>query len=307
MSRFARAATAVLALGSSGCELTDVTLVDLPDVVVAEVYATVADAPTDNRLRAFLHGTEGGSAPSSARFDDATVTVTDGDGAAWTLGLSVVDDCVGSRPEGSDGSCFAADAVLASSLEAGEALTLDVILADGRRLRGATRIPGAFVVENVAATCRVDPDTRLPLRWSRSDSAWAYVSEASITGLPEALASEGIEAPDTVHLLGLSISESDTTVVFPNEFGVFDRFDLDADLTVRLQDGVPEGVTADVAITAVDRNYVNWVRGGSFNPSGAVRVSSLVGDGSGVFGSAVTRRFTIVATADTAAAPPCRG
>lgn len=187
----------------------------------------------------------------------------------------------------------------------GEALSIAVALADGRSLTGSTRIPGAFLVDGVGAGCRLPPDTRLPLSWSPSDSAWAYLSEALILGLPDALAAEGIQAEDSLYLLGLSISQSDTTVVFPSEFGVFERFDLDQDLAVRLQQGLPEGASADVAITAVDRNYVNWVRGGSFNPSGAVRVSSLVGDGLGVFGSAVTRRFTVVSTADSTAGPPC--
>jgi hypothetical protein len=297
----------VLSTAAGACELTDVTLVDFTDVVVAEVFVTVADVPIQNRLRAFIHGTSSGSQPSSQTFDDALVTVTDGDGLASVLPLSVVDECVTTRPDDSSGSCFAADFARASSFQGGETLTVDILLADGRTLAGSTRIPGDFVIDGLGGGCRLRPDTRLPIRWSRSDSAGAYLSEALITGLPDALASEGIEAPDSLYLLGLSISESDTTVVFPSEIGVFDRFDLDQDLAVRLQEGLPEGASADVAITAIERNYVNWIRGGSFNPSGAVRVSSLVGDGSGVFGAAVTRRFTLVSTADTLAGPTCLG
>jgi hypothetical protein len=60
-----------------------------------------------------------------------------------------------------------------------------------------------------------------------------------------------------------------------------------------------------VAITAVERNFVNWVRGGSFNPSGTVRVSSIVGDGSGVFGAASTRRFTLISSTDPTMGPLC--
>jgi hypothetical protein len=291
----------------AGCELTEVTLVDFADVVVAEVYVTVEEAPADNQLRAFLHGTAPGSAPSSATFDDAQVTVTDGDGAAAALGLTAIDACATVMPEGATGSCFAADAVLAASYEPGEPLQLDVVLSDGRSLSGSTRIPGAFAVDGVSDVCLVAPDTRLPLAWTPSDSAWAYINEAYMLGLPAALASEGIEAPDTLYLLGLSISESDTTVSFPDEFGVFDRFDLDQDLAVRLQEGLPEGASSEVTISAVDRNYTNWVRGGNFNPSGAVRISSLVGDGAGVFGSAVTRRFTVVSSTDPMVGPPCSG
>ncbi|MBD0319449.1 MAG: hypothetical protein ICV87_03885, partial [Gemmatimonadetes bacterium] len=54
-----------------------------------------------------------------------------------------------------------------------------------------------------------------------------------------------------------------------------------------LQSGFPDGVSVHLVVAAADRNYVNGVRGGSFNPSGPVRVSSVTGDGVGVFGSLV--------------------
>ena len=51
--------------------------------------------------------------------------------------------------------------------------------------------------------------------------------------LTEALAPQGIAVEeDPLYLLGISVSEEDTTVVFPTEFGVFDRFDLDRDLAL---------------------------------------------------------------------------
>ena len=152
----------------------------------------------------------------------------------------------------------------------------------------------------------MEPDTPLEVRWTRSAGAWAYVNETSINGLPAALAPENIEVEeDPLYLLGLSISASDTTVVFPSEFGVFDRFDLEQDLALRLQRGLPGGTDAQVTIAAVERNYVNWVRGGNFNPSGQVRVSSLRGDGSGVFGAAVLRRFSVVAESPPSVRPDC--
>ncbi len=297
----------LLLLSAVACDLTEVQLVDFAEVFVAEVYVTVGETPPENRLRAFIHGTAPGSAPSTQTYDDALVTVTDGAGVAASMGLTAIDACAAVRPEGSTGSCFAADAITARGYEGGERLTLEIVLADGRSLSGETRIPGQFDVDGISIACRLPPNTRLPLVWTRSDSAWAYLSEAIILGLPAALASEGIEAPDTVDLLGLSISESDTTVSFPNELGIFDRFDLAQDLAVRLQRGLPEDAEAEVAITAVDRNYTNWVRGGNFNPSGAVRVGSLIGDGAGVFGSAVTRSFTVYSTSDPSVAPPCVG
>lgn len=292
-------------VAATACDLTDVAIVDFTDIVVAEVYVTVADTPGENTAFAFIHGTTPGSPPSSQSYDDALVTVTDGAGVQHELVLTLRDRCVSSLPSTAAGSCFAASPLQASRFGAGDPLALEIVLSDGRRLTGTTRIPGDFTVAGVGGLCRIAPDTLLPLHWSPSDSAWAYVSEALISGLTDALAPEGIEAPDSLSLTGLSISESDTTVVFPSEFGIFDRFDLDHDLAVRLQTGLPEGASSQVAITAVDRNHVNWVRGGSFNPSGTVRVSSLVGDGSGVFSSAVARRFLVVSTTDTTVAPDC--
>lgn len=110
---------------------------------------------------------------------------------------------------------------------------------------------------------------------------------------------------DPLLLLGLSISESDTTIVFPSEFGLFDRFDLDRDLALLLQTGLPFGTQAGVIVSAVDRSYVNWVRGGNFNPSGEVRVPSLQGDGTGVFGSIVRRRFDVDVGLEFPAPRPC--
>ncbi len=147
----------------------------------------------------------------------------------------------------------------------------------------------------------------MPLRWSRAEGAWAYVNETSIAGLPDALAAEGIDVEDDpLYLLGLSVSVADTTITFPSEFGVFNRLDLDQDVAVRLQRGLPAGVSAEVTITAVDRNYVNWSRSGSFNPSGQVRVPSLRGDGTGVFGSTVGRRALVSVPAEpSGSAEPC--
>ena len=57
----------------SGCELTELTLVDFADVVIAEVYVTLEEFPANNSLRAFLHGSAQGSPPGSVSFDDATI------------------------------------------------------------------------------------------------------------------------------------------------------------------------------------------------------------------------------------------
>jgi hypothetical protein len=122
-----------------------------------------------------------------------------------------------------------------------------------------------------------------------------YPSEISIRGLRRALQQEGIDIDhEPVRLFGLSISNSDTTISFPNEFGLFDRFDDDlTEALVAIQAGLPATVVTDVVIAAADRNYVNWERGGNFNPSGVVRIGNLRGAGTGVFGSLVVKHFQV--------------
>jgi hypothetical protein len=295
----------LLALAASACELEEISVIDFVDVVVAEVYVILGDAPGQHRVRALLHGTAAGGTTDSETFDDALVRITRSDGFTLDLALDVLTECVDSVPEGASGSCFV-DGGQAAGLAPGDALDLSVVLGDGRTLLAAARIPGDFQLGGIAASCRLEPESLLPLSWSRSDGAWAYVNETSIAGLPAALAPEGIDVEDDpLYLLGLSISAADTTVVFPSEFGVFDRFDLDQDLALRLQQGLPDGTDALVSVTAVERNYTNWVRGGSFNPSGQVRVASVRGDGTGVFGAAVVREFSVVSSGTPGGPPDC--
>ena len=294
-----------LALAASACELEEITVIDFVDVVVAEVYVTLGSAPAEHRVRAFLHGTAAGGTPDSETFDDALVRITRTDGFTMDLALALITECVDSVPVGASGSCFV-DGGQAAGLAPGDALELSVGLADGRTLLAASRIPGDFQLDGISVSCRLVPESLLPLSWSRSDGAWAYVNETSISGLRAALAPEGIDVEDDpLYLLGLSISAADTTVVFPSEFGVFDRFDLDQDLALRLQQGLPDGTDALVSVTAVERNYTNWVRGGNFNPSGQVRVASVRGDGTGVFGAAVVREFSVISSATPGGPPDC--
>jgi hypothetical protein len=297
----------VLLVAIVGCQLQDITVVDFVDVVVAEVYVSVGDTPPENTVRAFLHGTAAGAPAGTATFNDASVRVSRADGLTLDLSVGLVEDCVASAPDDSAGTCFVADPVGEAAIGPGDQLTLSIVLGDGRAIDGATQAPGDLHLDLVRPVCRIPPDTTMTVRWSRSDGAWAYVDETLINGLPAALAGQGIEVDDPLYLLGLSISSSDTTVVFPSEFGIFNRFDLDQALSVRLQRGLPDSTSATISIAAADRNYVNWARGGTFNPSGEVRVSSLRGAGSGVFGSLVVRRFGVVSSSDAGAGQPaCR-
>jgi hypothetical protein len=193
-------------------------------------------------------------------------------------------------------------------LRPGDRLEVGVTAPGGASVRGGVALPGDFLLlePSVRETCALPLGAPLELVWTRSDGAWAYAGETLIWGLREALAREGIELDrDTVSLLGLSVSESDTTLVFPMEFGVFDRFDLDRDLALALQEGLPPGAEAEVVISALERNYVNWVRGGNFNPSGAIRIPSLRGDGTGVLGGIVRRRIRVVGGTPGNGLPSC--
>ena len=311
VSRGAAFTTLLLAgLAAAACELQEVTVVDVEDVIIVEAYALVGvdtpDPTVGRRLWAFVSRTVGGDASTAIPPADVEVVRTDG----LRFVLEAVDDqnCISDGDRARPGVCYDAGAA-ASRLRPGDELDLTVRLADGRTLGGRTTIPGDFRLEQQASPCSVRPDTPFEVRWSAAGGASAYVNETRIDGLDRALEDEGIEAPDELFLLGLSLSASDTTIVFPSEFGVFDRFDLDQALAVRLQRGLPDETQAFVGITATDRNYVNWARGGNFNPSGQVRVPSVHGDGSGVFASGVMRRFGVFAgsSEQTDALPRCAG
>jgi hypothetical protein len=285
-------------LAVAGCDLEEVTLVDAEDVVVAEVYLNVTKDPANNEIRAFLHRTIG-SDDSVDALVAARVTVRRTDGRTYELSTSQVDDCVQSSPVENPGACFLLDDSTAVDLAAGDIFEVEVLLIDGGRITGAAQVPGDFELDEIAGACRLPPDGVMEITWSRSDEAWAYLNETSVRGLPDALQPEGIVVEeDPLYLLGLSISDSDTTISFPSEFGLFNRVELDQDLAVRLQSGLPEGTSAEIAITAVDRNFVNWARGGNFNPSGQVRVPSLSGAGTGVFGATIGRTFQVFSSRD---------
>ena len=290
----------------AGCDLQEITIVDIEDVLIAEIYVNLAEDPAENEIRALLHLTVGGPESGADELPDARIVVSRSGGLTLELIADELGACLESLPTVESGACFLADPAEVPNLRPGDLLDVVVTLADGGTLLGATRVPSSFQIDGISTECRLDPNTLMPVLWSSSEGAWAYVSETSIQGLPEALEPEGILVDkDPLDLLGLSISDQDTTIVFPSEFGLFDRFDLDADLSVRLQSGLPPSTTAEVSITAVEGNFVNWARGGNFNPSGQVRVPSLRGDGTGVFGATVNRRFVAISEALADAVPDC--
>jgi hypothetical protein len=291
----------LLTLGLAGCELDEVSLTEPESILLAEVYVMVGDGEPE--ITAYLHETLGST--GSADLRNATVRVIS-DTLEVALVEATPDRCLSrSVANKVDGRCYSEEGdLLEGMLEPGRALDLEILLSDGRELRGSTVIPSDIrMVWPSTGVCVLPPGRSFEVSWSRSPGAWAYAAETIIWGLRDALEPLGVEVEaDSVALLGLAVSDSDTTIVFPSEFGVFDRFDLDSDLALILQEGLPFGALANVVVAALDRNYVNWVRGGSFNPSGLVRVPSVTGDGTGVF-AAVVRRRTLVAGIDPALIP----
>jgi len=283
-----------------------VTLAEPEDVLIAEAYIRIGDG-TD-QVTAFLHWTNGTGDP--AALFAAEVELFPEEGETVPLFWTGISDClqVDLIEEGEvEGVCFAPADELDEVLSPGIRVGIQIRLPDGREIEGETEIPKdiQFIRPQASVYCGLPPGRSLDFVWNQSEGAWAYSAEAEITGLRLALEPQGIEVEeDSVSLLGLAVSEADTSIVFPKEFGVFNRFDLQQEGGLALQTGLPKGSQAVVAIAALDRNYVNWVRGGNFNPSGAVRISSLRGDGVGVFASAVRRSIQVLGIQGSGI-PPC--
>ncbi|CAN5714277.1 hypothetical protein BH23GEM9_BH23GEM9_33680 [soil metagenome] len=299
---------AAFALLLTACELAEIVVAFPTDIVVAEVILR-ADAPVQT---AYLHRTT--SELGSARVFDARVKVRE-QGTGREIVFQAEEDslCISSAvtpPPPSIGTCYVARGQR-DMVRAGGVYALEITLADGDRLTGITTVPGAFeIVRPALAECSLAAMTSLELMWTRSAGAWVYIGETRIPGLIEALGLADPSIPpgqDAVELLGLSIGGADTTLVFPGEFGLFDRFDDElVPVLLAIRDGLPAGLDAEIVVLAADRNYVNWVRGGTFNPSGTVRLPSVAGGGTGVFGSMVIRRLN-ASTAVPAGFGSCSG
>lgn len=87
----------------------------------------------------------------------------------------------------------------------------------------------------------------------------------------------------------------------PESYGISERFDLNQDLMRAIRAGFPAGVRVDLFVLAVDLNVVNAYRdddsGGLY---GSERSAGIVGDGTGLFGSAVPHDLSINVTEEDA-------
>ena len=303
-------------LAAAGCELTEMELVQPADAVIAESQVVLTLGPTNPgdppvarmAVPTLLHKLYG-ARPGG--LSGASVRITGASGNAVALVEVERTACIALRRDDEyvpEASCYVAPDG-ATPFAPGETLELEVRASGGQVLTGSSRVPGAFAFIDATPAdepCRLAPDANYTLRWTPADGVWTYLAEAEFSGLRAPLSARGIEAPDTLDLVGLSIGREDSEIVFPRDLGLFDLLndDEDADAIRALQDGLPGDARASVAVSAVDRNWSNWARGGDFHPSGQVRISSVFGDGGGVFGTAVMRRLEVVAGGEGEDRPP---
>lgn len=303
------AAAAVLV---GGCTIADVTVPPSEDRLVVEAVLR-----TDFiQQTVLLHRTVRDH--TSGREPGAEIVVAGPDGLRVPF-VETTDPCYAVDADydhaetAVDASCYVSPVGLGRWVQPGQVYEVTVRTTRGEEARGRTEVPGSFSVNGIRTsaradmrepTCTLPPNTPLPMSWTPSAGAWGYVAPLNIYGLSNVFP-PGYAPSDPLELVGVSVSATDTTIQLPGEFGVFDRFDLNQDLLRTLQAGLPDGTSARVVVAAADRNYINGLRGGNFNPSGQVRISSIVGDGVGVFGSLVPLRFAIDARRTTASLPAC--
>lgn len=295
MNGWMKGTAGAAALLLSGCTIADVAVAPGEDRLVVEAVLRA-----DSRAQFILlhRAVQDGVAQGET---GAQVAVTRDDGLRVTFQQTSAQACysIDSAYERADdpieilGTCYGSPPEAGGWVIPGHTYDLEVRTAGGDQARGRTTVPGWFDLKGVPFSrlqgqpplpCTLPPLTPLPLAWTQAAGAWGYIAPLRIQGLRTVLP-DTFNAPDPLQLVGVSVSARDTSLVLPGEFGVFDRFDFNQNLLRLLQTGLPQGTTARVVVAAADRNYINGVRGGAFNPSGPIRISSVVGDAVGVFGS----------------------
>jgi len=282
----------LLAFVVSGCELNEITIAAADDVVVAEVVLR-ADAPIQT---AYLHRTATDRANSQVL--DARIEVTE-EGTINSFEFRTDADslCLDNQPPPTGpnvGTCYVARGD-PSMVRPGARYVLNIHLDDGREMTGVTTVPERFALNNPPwPACRLPSNTLIEMQWTPADGTSIYIISTRLFGLKQALRERGVPSigNDPVELVGLSVTAADTSLWFPNELGLFNRIDDELhEILLAIRTGLPLNVRAVGVVAAADRNYVNWVRGGTFNPSGVVRIPSIQGEGYGVFGSITVEDF----------------
>jgi hypothetical protein len=292
----------------TGCELTEVVTPEAEERLVVEAVLR----PELMQQRVLLHRAIVGGA---VRPEPNAIVVVRDDSAAVEYRLELTersDLCMAEIvdvPLPAEVSCYLSGADDEWRVVPGRAYSLTIRLPDGGLATGRTEVPATFEMRvpplASGSICLLSPAQTLPLSWTRSRGAWAYILELEVTQLQSALP-ELVDVPDRIRLTGLGISETDTTKVLPTEFGLFQRTLYDQELLLALRDGLPAGAMSKLVVAAVDRNYVNSVRGGIFNPSGRVRIPSVQGAATGMFGSATTQTIFLRVGGPGSGFSPCR-
>ena len=289
-------------LTAGACELTEVTITELEPNVVVEAYANIRPAG-GGTIIALLHGSVGipGIDPDGP---EAVVRVLAESGAEVTLAEAADEECIigDAPPDPADPRRCYATTVDPSFVQPSDRLVLQVDVVGGGRIEGGTRVPAAFelIQPNGDGVCTVATGA-LDFIWTQSEGTWYYVTSIELSGIAPDLLSLGVRDPaDSAIVSAIAVSQSDTVVTYPDDF-FLDVYSDDLGYTSELNSLIGEGMqphwVASAYITGIDRNYTNWVRGGGFHPSGTIRIPSLRGAGTGVFGSSVVLEHRIAGSA----------
>ena len=286
----------LVALTAGGCELAEVAAPESEDILTVEALLRVGQP----RQRVLLHRSVEGRLIRGE--PGAEVTVAGPNGLAVSFQAAQLSECllevtdsIYVEETAIEASCYISPQGAGFFVQPGNRYDLRIETQRGEVVRGRTDVPGNFGFRNPVVA--LDPEERVgfctlsdkpfELAWGRSEGAWAYLVALRHTGWGSDLKGEGVEVPDPLDLLAVAVSAADTTLLFPENVGLFDRFDIDRRVFEELEKGLPRADTSVLSILATDRNYTNAIRGGRFNPSGNVRFSSVIGDGVGLFGSVV--------------------
>lgn len=286
-------------LAFGACELAEVEIEPVPELVVAAVSVVLTIDPLDpNRIDTRAFALVAVSERETPReIPGASVTVVGESGRSLRLRevsnplVTCVTQLEGelkglTRPPA--GSCHVA-AMPGAHFAPGERLSLTVELPDGGILRGESRMPGVFTPTGLslhAGRCRLDPDTGYQFNWAHSAGSWAYLAEARLVGLGDLWPHQ-----ESLFLDTTLRRNDEPQLAFPRD--LFFRFFDEWELARVLHEGLPAGASAEIAIGALDRNWANWVRLGRIDLEGEVRIPSVFGDGTGMFGTAVRWKLEV--------------
>lgn len=296
-----------------GCELDEVTAPPAEDLLVVEA---VLRAGRSSQYVLLHHSVDGTRIPGES---GARVEVIREDGRVIPYAESTLEACslIAADNDALEGiqleaSCYISDPDAGYFVRPGRTYELYVETSGGQIARGRTTLPDyfGFAVPAVWISPRtlmgncIFPSRPFTMVWRKAEGAWSYVLMLELSGWSRILPLDG-PVTDPLQLVSISVSANDTTVLFPTNIGLFQRADFDQRIFALFEDGIPPGVQTRMVVMAAERNYTNAIRGGRFNPSGQIRLSSVVGDAVGVFGGVVPIVIESMVVPGVPA-PPCR-